>query len=319
MKIENLTFNLDDDPEVIVPEDTQEPVVEESDSPQDPPEENTEDPIEDDLEPLARATYEKYVELGIIEPVENFDGKFESIDSLMEDVPVKLLNQAISELPQQSHAVLQFITAGGSSITKEDIIKFVDAWREETRTSFEVEDEAREYLAVKLKEQGLKERAITAQLDDLDDEGELLNEANRRLSEENTKTQKMIDAKKAERDNEKKLERQWFSAINEELKALNYSKTKSDNIQRTLSKANDILSSIYENPKAVIQLMDLLTKYNGKEFDLSDIEKQGASKTTSKIQQALQSNSGKSAGVRTTSTKQSDYITNPDRFVFGED
>ena len=36
MKIENLTFNLDDDPEVIVPEDTQEPVVEESDSPQDP-------------------------------------------------------------------------------------------------------------------------------------------------------------------------------------------------------------------------------------------------------------------------------------------
>jgi len=319
MKIENLTFNLDDDPEVIVPEDTQEPVVEESDSPQDPPEENTEDAIEDDLEPLARATYEKYVELGIIEPVENFDGKFESIDSLMEDVPVKLLNQAISELPQQSHAVLQFITAGGSSITKEDIINFVDAWREETRTSFEVEDEAREYLAVKLKEQGLKERAITAQLDDLDDEGELLNEANRRLSEENTKTQKMIDAKKAERDNEKKLERQWFSAINEELKALNYSKTKSDNIQKTLSKANDILSSIYENPKAVIQLMDLLTKYNGKEFDLSDIEKQGASKTTSKIQQALQSNSGKSAGVRTTSTKQSDYITNPDRFVFGED
>lgn len=319
MKIENLTFNLDDDPEVIVPEDTQEPVVEESDSPQDPPEENTEDAIEDDLEPLARATYEKYVELGIIEPVENFDGKFESIDSLMEDVPVKLLNQAISELPQQSHAVLQFITAGGSSITKEDIIKFVDAWREETRTSFEVEDEAREYLAVKLKEQGLKERAITAQLDDLDDEGELLNEANRRLSEENTKTQKMIDAKKAERDNEKKLERQWFSAINEELKALNYSKAKSDNIQRTLSKANDILSSIYENPKAVIQLMDLLTKYNGKEFDLSDIEKQGASKTTSKIQQALQANSGKSAGVRTTSTKQSDYITNPDRFVFGED
>lgn len=319
MKIENLTFNLDDDPEVIVPEDTQEPVVEESDSPQDPPEENTEDAIEDDLEPLARATYEKYVELGIIEPVENFDGKFESIDSLMEDVPVKLLNQAISELPQQSHAVLQFITAGGSSITKEDIIKFVDAWREETRTSFEVEDEAREYLAVKLKEQGLKERAITAQLDDLDDEGELLNEANRRLSEENTKTQKMIDAKKAERDNEKKLERQWFSAINEELKALNYSKAKSDNIQRTLSKANDILSSIYENPKAVIQLMDLLTKYNGKEFDLSDIEKQGASKTTSKIQQALQANSGKSAGVRTTSTKQSEYITNSDRFVFGED
>ena len=126
----------------------------------------------------------------------------------------------------------------------------------------------------------------------------------------------MIDAKKAERDNEKKkLERQWFSAINEELKALNYSKAKSDNIQRTLSKANDILSSIYENPKAVIQLMDLLTKYNGKEFDLSDIEKQGASKTTSKIQQALQANSGKSAGVRTTSTKQSDYITNPDRFV----
>ena len=319
MKIENLTFNLDDDPEVIVPEDTQEPVVEESDSPQDPPEENTEDAIEDDLEPLARATYEKYVELGIIEPVENFDGKFESIDSLMEDVPVKLLNQAISELPQQSHAVLQFITAGGSSITEEDIIKFVDAWREETRTSFEVEDEAREYLAVKLKEQGLKERAITAQLYDLDDEGELLNEANRRLSEENTKTQKMIDAKKAERDNEKKLERQWFSAINEELKALNYSKTKSDNIQRTLSKANDILSSIYENPKAVIQLMDLLTKYNGKEFDLSDTEKQGASKTTSKIQQALQSNSGKSAGVRTTNTKQSDYITNPDRFIFGED
>lgn len=273
----------------------------------------------DGKDPLAQATYEKYVELGILESVETFDGTFDSLEGLMEDVPTKLLNQALLELPEQSRSVLQFISAGGTNITKEEIINFVKSWEEENRTSFELEDEARNYLAETLKKQGLRDKAIQAQLDDLEDEGELLNEANKQLAEENTKTQKLIESKKVQTEQQKQSERQYYSAINEELKALNYSKRKVEDIQKTMNNANKVLNSIYAKPKAVVQLMDLLTKFNGETFDLSDFEKQGTAKAVSTIQAALNKSAQNSAGTKTSSTTVSKVLSNPNRFEFTVD
>lgn len=328
IKLENFSFNLDDDPEIPVPEDTTEQdsqdtteeeeqdLIEEQDN-QDIPE-TTEETQEDGKDPLAQATFDKYVALGVLEPDEEFDGTFDYIESRLDDAPVKLLNQAIQELPEQSHAVLQFITAAGANITKDEIIKFVETWKEEDRTSFEMEDEARTYLADKLKTQGLRDKAIQAQLDDLEDEGELLNEANKLLAEENTKTQKLIESKKAQTESNKQAEKQWYSAIQEELKTLNYTKRKNDEIQKTMANANKVLQDVYTSPKAVIQLMDLLTKFNGKEFDLSDFEKQGTTKAVSGIREAMAKSAQNSAGTKTAST-QSEYVKQKDRYVFGVD
>ena len=324
-KLENFSFDLDDEPNLPVQDEIeqQDTEVEDQDDLEldDPQEDSQEQDTEqtDGKDPLAQATYEKYVELGILEPDESFDGTFVSLEERMEDVPTKLLNQALLELPEQGRAVLQFISAGGSNITKEEIINFVKAWEEENRTSFELEDEARNYLAETLKKQGYKRSAIEAQLNELEDDGELLVEANKLLAEENTKTQKLIESKKAQTEQNKQSERQYYSAINEELKALNYSKRKTEDIQKTLNNANKVLSNIYAKPKAVVQLMDLLTKFNGEEFDLSDFEKQGTTKAVSTIQAALNKSGQNSAGTKTSSTTVSKVLSNPNRFEFTVD
>ena len=324
-KLENFSFDLDDEPNLPVQDEIEQQDTEVEDQDDLELDDTQEDSQEQDTEqtdgkdPLAQATYEKYVELGILEPDESFDGTFVSLEERMEDVPNKLLNQALLELPEQSRSVLQFISAGGTNITKEEIINFVKSWEEENRTSFELEDEARNYLAETLKKQGLRDKAIQAQLDDLEDEGELLNEANKQLAEENTKTQKLIESKKVQTEQNKQSERQYYSAINEELKALNYSKRKTEDIQKTLNNANKVLSNIYAKPKAVVQLMDLLTKFNGEEFDLSDFEKQGTTKAVSTIQAALNKSGQNSAGTKTSSTAVSKVLSNPNRFEFTVD
>lgn len=324
-KLENFSFDLDDEPNLPVQDDIeqQETQVEDQDNLED--DDDFQEDVQEEIipeevdskDPLAQATYEKYVELGILESVETFDGTFDSLEEMMEDVPSRLLNQAVLEIPESGRAVLQFIVASGSNVTKEEIINFVDTWKEENRTSFELEDEARNYLIEKYKKEGRK--AIEAQVNELEDDGELINEANKYLAEENSKTQKLISTKKEQTEQQKQSEKQYYSAINEELKALNYSKKKVDDIQRTMNNANKVLNSIYAKPKAVVQLMDLLTKFNGETFDLSDFEKQGTTKAVSTIQAALSKSAQNSAGTKTASTQVSKVLSNPNRFEFTVD
>lgn len=320
-KIDNLVFDLDDEqinfdqeeldeqPEVLEEEiETSDPIEEE---PQESPETNDADKV------LARLTYDKYVSLGILEPDEKFDETFDYIETQLEDVPAKLLNQALSELSDEGRSVLEFISAGGNNITKDEIIAFVEAWKEESRTSFDVEDEARSYLEERYRKEGRK--AIGAQLDELEDNGELLAEANKLLQEENTKTKKIIETKREQTREEKEAEKQWYSAIGEELKALNYSKKKVEQIQKTMPRGTEVIHAAAKSPKAYIQLIDFLSKWNGKEFDLSDFEKQAQSKTVNKIQEAISKTNISSGGAKTNATSVSQVLTNPDRFVFGVD
>lgn len=314
MNIENLDLELDlenDFPEDQVEETTDENETEDEGQEEDEPIEETETKEEPDA--LAKATYNRLVAQGLLDEDPEFAGTFEDIEERLEDVPKRLLNQAIEELPQNSQAMLKFIAAAGTNITPQEIYDFAKTVVNETQTSFETLDEAKSFMETKLKAQGLKDRAIQAEIEELEDSDELLDKANKLLAEDNKKSQKLIENKEEQNRQIQESQKQFVSAIGEELKTLNYSKRKEEQIRSTMPKSNQILSDVVKSPKAYIQLIDFLSKFKNNEFDLSDYLKQGASKATSDLREALNKTTA-STGTKTTGTVMSKYIKD-DRYI----
>ncbi len=314
MNIEEEDLELDDLQEDLEFDDTPEEVNDEFDLPNE--EEDEDSSVEESNEdPLAKVAYEKYVAAGLIDADDNFGGTFEDLEARLEDAPSRALNQAINELPEESRAVLNFISTAKGNITKEEIYNFVKQWSNESEQEIATADEARTFLRTKYKEMGWRDRTIERELDDLEEGEELLTEANKLKGNQSSKSQELI--KQKDEDNKKQLEaqKQFYSSINEEIKSLNYTKTKSNQIQNTIPRVNEILATVVRNPKAYVQFVDLLTMFDGKEFKLDKILQQGESNATNKIKEAMSKSAVTSAGSKTKSSTLGKLLKS-DRYEF---
>lgn len=309
MENEN-TYDLDLDFE-LVPPVVEETIEVQEDAPEVELQETQEEEIVPeetiDTDPIATSVYETLVEKGYIQADENFNGTFEWLDSQLENLPAKFLNEAIQELPDDSKAVFQFIAAAGDNITKEELIKFVKTWEEESAILVETEDEAIEYLRGKYKTLGWRDKVITTQLEDLEDNQELMTEVQKYLDEDKKQTQKLIEQKTLQNQEAEKNRQQFYNSVHDEIKNLNYAPRKVEAIKQVIPRSQQIFTEIAKSPKAYTQLMDLLTMFNGKEFDLEPIRKQGQSKATTALGDAIKKNSVSSAGTKTKSTEASSF------------
>lgn len=248
-----------------------------------------------------KAAYEMLTTFGILETDDAFDNKSETLESKLEELPDKLLNSAIAQLPKASQKLLSFAANAKEDVTIDELFSFVKSLKEETtEVVIETADEAREFLAKQLSAQGLSKRAIDVELDELEENDKLLETAKAKLASLPKKTDQLIDNKKESQVAKQQATKQFYSAIQQELETAGWKKSKQQEIINTAPKANNILAEVMSSPKAYVQLIDFLTKFKGKEFDLSDYEKRGESKATSNIKSIIQKNSISSG---TTGTK----------------
>lgn len=259
-----------------------------------------------EVDPLAQATYESLVERGLIEEDDKFDGSFESIDEKLDLLPSKLLKQAIDDLPQHSQSVLKFIAAAGNNLNPDELKKFMKEYiGEQELPDISNLDSARAYLEQHLKSQGLRDKAIQAQLDDLEDSDELLSEASKLLTNKEKKTDQLIADKEKENLQLVQDQRAFVESVNTTLTELGWSKPQQQKVLQTIPKTNDILGQVVKQPKAYVQLMDILSKFNGKEFDLEAFRIQGESRTNSSIRDKIAKSGFTSASGKTASTESS--------------
>ncbi len=146
-------------------------------------------------------------------------------------------------------------------------------------------DDAREYLEKVYAKQGMKSRAITAQLDDLEESEELLTTAQAELQKEKTETQKLIQSAKEQTKEEKRVIAEFNNSVTQTIQS--FPKQRQSAIIETATKAIDIINEIGKDPKAYVQFMDLLSYYKNGSFDLSVFEKQGTSKAVSGLRDKI--------------------------------
>lgn len=249
-------------------------------------------------DPLAQSVYEHFLEKGYFEedPDKPFDGSFEYIDNQLSELPQKLLTSAIQELPQESQHLLKFVAAAGANLTRDELRNYFDAHLKETEeVKLETQDEARSFLEAELKAKGLRASAIQAQLDELEEEGQLMAEAEKIKKEKPKLTDKLLSDKQKALADKAERERIFVSNIQKELLETKWAQARQDKITKTIPKANDILSKIVADPKAYIQFIDILTRFDGKQFDFEDLKKQGESKAASDLKEKIQRNGFSSA------------------------
>lgn len=292
-----VVLNIDDLVTIDAPETPETPTEVETPETVDTPE-------TPETDPLAQAAYEVFVEKGIFEQVEGFDGTFESFESQIEELPNKLLRKAVDELPEHSQQVLKFVVAAGTNLQKDEFEQFIREFiTEQNAPEVTSIDEARVFMENHLKSQGLRPAAIQAQLDDLEDTNELLSEAEKLLKSREKKTDTLIQEKEAENKAIADSHKEFFANVQKEISETKWSKPQQDKVLKTIPKANEILQSSVANPKAYIQLVDFLSTFNGKEFSLEAIERRGESKATSLIKEKLEKSGYSSASKTQVSTE----------------
>lgn len=254
-----------------------------------------------EVDPLAQATYEALVEKGIFDEDESFDGTFDYIDQRIDQLPTKLLDQAINELPEHSQPVLKYIATAGSNLTLDELRDFMKEFiNEQEVPDVTTNDSARSFLEEHLRAQGLRPNAIQAQLDDLEDSDELITEADKLLKQREKKTDTLLSNKQVENEQMIEEQRKFVTSVNTTLSEIGWSKSQQQKVLEIIPKTNDILNQVAKSPKAYVQLMDILTKFNGKEFDLSAIEKRGESRANSSIKDKISKSGFSSGGTKTT-------------------
>lgn len=289
--------------------------IEETPTEETPPKDQVDEPTEgsDDPpasepegadEPLARVAFESLVEKGILEPDENFKGTFEELDSKFESLPNKLLRSAIDELPEHSQQILKFIATAGQNLQPEELRNFIkEFYNEQDLPDVSTLDSARSYMEAHLKATtGLRESAIRVQLDELEDEGTLIEEAEKVLKSKATKTDKLIQDKEEANKQLADEQRQFVQSVNTALQETTWSKAQQQKVLQTIPKTNNILNEVVKNPKAYVQLIDFLAGFNGKEFDIERFRKQGESRTISTVKERLEKSGFSSASSKTQST-----------------
>lgn len=263
--------------------------------------EDTPDAPEED--PLAKVTYESLVERGLLEADEAFNGTFEYIDEKLDSLPSKLLRSAIDDLPEHSQVILKYIAAAGTNLEPDELKAYMKEYLgEQDVPDISTSDAARSFLEKHLKDQGLRNNAIQAQLDDLEDSDELLTEAEKILNSKEKKTDVLLREKQEDIERTRLEQQNFIKSVNTTLSEIGWSKPQQDKVRQIIPKTNEILGQIVKSPKAYVQLMDLLGKFNGTEFDLEAFRKQGEGRVNSTLKDKINKSGFSSNSSKTKSS-----------------
>ena len=248
--------------------------------------EQEETPQENDE--LAKFTYEEYKNRGLIVETEDnpFDGTLDWIEKQMDELPSIVQNNLISKLPTEARDFVDLLLTK-PNLTKEDFKQFYQDFLNDESPVVETVDEARTFLESVYAEKGLKPKAIQAQLDDLEDDGQLLDEAKKELDKKGSVIKANLQTIKQQEAEYQKQHTEFLTSVQIEIGT--YSPVRQKAIKEIAPNVSQIVNDISSNPKAYTQLLDILTYYKDGKFDLSKFEKQAETKVVNKFKDRLSS------------------------------
>ncbi len=235
-----------------------------------------------------------------------FDGTWESVDAYIEELPQAVLNSVVANLPPVSKDVMRFIANAGDNITKDEMKNFFQTYFEELeQPSVQIEtiDSAREFLESVYKNQGIKPSLISVMLDKLEDDDSILDEAKSELEKQDAKpkkTEDLISQKSQEAAAIKQQQTKFVQDIQSELTNSGWKPERINKIQSVLKgqEFNNTLKTIVSNPKALVQLADLITYYdkNTNAFNLDVFMKQKETAQVLSLKERIEKNQFGSKG-----------------------
>jgi hypothetical protein len=270
-------------------EDVVEDVVEEKDSAfNDEVEEtdSTEKDYGDDADDNAIAAYQYYVDNGLLTDEYEFDGTFDSLmtglSKQLETYQHQVYDNLINSSPEFARPLIELSLLKGENFTMDEMMEVLNAVKpsEYTMDSLKEEGVAVSYLTELYKSEGYSDDEIEDKIDFLKDRDLLAKEATSIFKKESKYkgdfVKSKVDSVKQEIADEEQRQQRLVQDFANEIKGAKWSASKQKQVfdEFTTGTFKGKVEKALENPKALMQLVDLMTYFDGEKFDYDKLKKQ---------------------------------------------
>lgn len=270
-------------------EDVVEDVVEEKDSAFNDEAENedsTQKEYGDDADDNAIAAYQYYVDNGLLADEYEFDGTFDSLmtglSRQLETYQQQVYENLINSSPEFARPLIELSLLKGENFTMDEMMEVLNTVKpsEYTMDSLREESVATSYLTELYKAEGFSDDEIEDKIDFLKDRDLLAKEATSSFKKESKYKGDFIKSKvesvKQEIADEEQRQQRLVQNFADEIKGTKWSAGRQKQVfdEFTTGTFKDKVEKALENPKALTQLVDLMTYFDGEKFDYDKLKKQ---------------------------------------------
>lgn len=282
--------------ESFVPFDEQEEeettVTEVTETTEDQEDQDTQEEEQPDVDDRVLAIYSYLTESNLIDVKENFQGKPEELEEILQTLPETMFSAALDNVHTDAQDLIDYAFRLGKDANLENLKKFFDSFVGQPQYDLNDEEQAYDYLKqAYAKSKVFKtEDKLNRYLNELLEDGELIDTAKEIKSKEDAQ---LAEAKKAELDRIKTEQeaakeqlREFYTNIQTTVDGLNWSKDRKRAVLKNMepNEVNVKNEAIRKSPMALIQLADIYSRFNPQTgmFDLTDYEMKIDSKKAEK-------------------------------------
>jgi len=290
-----LDFDFEEQEDEVVDKPINDEIPEEEDD-------NLEDDSEDepsdnvDTDDNAVAAFNYYKDNNFLTIDHEFDGTFDSLKEALDKQAQVSLVSAIQNFPSFLQPIIEYATLK-DDITPEEVANFLMQYQPPSFTEQDLQNDndlAENYLTNSLKAEGLEDDEIEDRIDYLKDRNQLAKESIRQFrKDEQVRQQEMNSQLEYVRQQEQVEQQQQEVFVQNFGQVLNDTNWRTDHKQViahefTSGNFKTRMEHVFENPKALVKLVDFLANYDGEDINLDKYKKSAFSPSVKGVKDTVE-------------------------------
>jgi len=259
---------------------------------------DSEDELSDnvDTDDNAVAAFNYYKDNNFITIDHEFDGTFDSLKEALDKQAQVSLVGAIQNFPSFLQPIIEYATLK-DDITPEEVANFLMQYQPPSFTEQDLQNDndlAENYLTNSLKAEGLDDDEIEDRIDYLKDRNQLAKESIRQFrKDEQVREQEMNSQLEYVRQQEQVEQQQQEVFVQNFGQVLNDTNWRTDHKQViahefTSGNFKTRMEHVFENPKALVKLVDFLANYDGEDINLDKYKKSAFSPSVKGVKDTVE-------------------------------
>lgn len=262
------------------------------------PDDDSEDELSDnvDTDDNAVAAFNYYKDNNFITIDHEFDGTFDSLKEALDKQAQVSLVSAIQNFPPFLQPIIEYATLK-DDVTPEEVANFLMQYQPPSFTEQDLQNDndlAENYLTNSLKAEGLDDEEIEDRIDYLKDRNQLAKESIRQFRKDEQVRQQEMNSQLEQIRQQEQIEQQqqevFVQNFGQVLNSTNWRDDHKQVIAHEFTSGNfkTRMEHLFENPKALVKLVDFLANYDGEDINLDRYKKSAFSPSVKGVKDTVE-------------------------------
>lgn len=293
-----LDFDFEEQEDVVVDDKPVNDDIPEQENEDEIPDDSSEDEPSDivDTDDNAVAAYNYYKDNNFITIDHEFDGTFDSLKEALDKQAQVSLVSAIQNFPSFLQPIIEYATLK-DDVTPEEVANFLMQYQPPSFSEQDLQNDndlAESYLVNALKAEGLEDDEIEDRIDYLKDRNQLTKESVRQFKKDEQVRQQEMNSQLEQIRQQEELEQQqqevFVQNFGQVLNSTNWRNDHKQLIAHEFTSGNfkTRMEHLFENPKALVKLVDFLANYDGEDINLDSYKKSAFSPSVKGVKDTVE-------------------------------